>query len=286
MKVAAIGGGHGTAVTLRALRLMGCEVSAIVSVADDGGSTGALREALGIAGVGDIRKCLTALAGESKPWNEYFEFRFEDETVGAHALGNLFLAAAIAQSSTLEDAVASVANLIDASGSVIPASCEGVELEADTQSGRIVGQVAIGLRHDVERIRTIPAHVRAPESALAAIRDADFVLLGPGSLFTSVLAACVVPGIAESIAQSSAKCVWISNLVEQDPETKGLGLKRQYDAMASHGVEIDTILVNGSDGSADQIPDIKVITADVVGENRKVHDPVKLARVLAEIMAN
>ena len=74
--------------------------------------------------------------------------------------------------------------------------------------------------------------------------------------------------------------------MEQDPETKGLGLKRQYDAMASHGVEIDTILVNGSDGSADQIPDIKVITADVVGENRKVHDPVKLARVLAEIMAN
>lgn len=286
MKVAAIGGGHGTAVTLRALRLMGCDVTAIVSVADDGGSSGALRESLGIAGVGDVRKCLAALAGNDKPWSEFFEFRFADETVGAHALGNLFLAAAIGSTLTLEDAVASVANLIDARGSVIPASREGVQLEAETHDGTIVGQVAIGQRHDVERIRTIPSEIRAPESAISAILQADFVLLGPGSLFTSVLAACVVPGIAEAIARSKAKCVWISNLVEQDPETKGLGLQRQYEAMLKHGLEIDIILVNSVDGLVGETPEITVITADVAGRNRRVHDPEKLSRVLTEIMAN
>jgi len=286
VKVTAIGGGHGTAVTLRALNLIDCEITAIVSVADDGGSTGALREALGIAGVGDIRKCLAALAGQDKPWEEFFEFRFEDELTGHHALGNLFLAAAIGSSSSLEDAVASVVRLIDARGSVIPASRLGVQLEADTDSGVISGQVAIGLRHDVKRIWTTPDHVHAPESALSAIREADYVLLGPGSLFTSVLAACVVPGIARAIASSAARCVWVANLMEQDPETRGLGLRRQYEALASHGIQIDVILVNGTGVPVDEIPDVKVISSDVVGENRRVHDPVKLARVLAEIMAN
>ena len=286
MKVAAIGGGHGTAVTLRALGLIGCEVTAIVSVADDGGSTGVLRESLGIAGVGDIRKCLIALAGTGKPWADFFEYRFEDESMGGHALGNLFLTAAIGHNSSLEEAVASVAKMIDARGSVIPASQLGVELEAETDSGTVAGQVAISKRSDVRRIWTTPMSVLAPESAIRAIIEADFVLLGPGSFFTSVLAACVVPGIAEAIASSDAECVWIANLVEQDPETKGLGLVRQFNALTSHGVEIDTIVVNDSGSPAEEIHNVRVITADVARANRKTHDPAKLARVLTQLMTN
>jgi len=286
VKVAAIGGGHGTAVTLRALSWFNCEVTAIVSVADDGGSTGALRETLGIAGVGDIRKCLGALTGEDKPWRDFLEFRFEDVTMGNHALGNLLLAAAIGSTSSLEAAVASVAKLIDARGSVVPASQGGVELEADTGLGTVSGQVAIGLRNDVKRIRTVPTHVCAPESALRAIREADYVLLGPGSLFTSVLAACVVPGIAEALASSAAECVWIANLIGQDPETEGMGLVRQFDALVSHGVHIDTVVVHGSGVLIEGIPVVKVISADVAGANLRVHDPEKLARVLAQLMAN
>jgi len=286
VKVAAIGGGHGTAVTLRALGLLNCEVTAIVSVADDGGSTGALRDSLGIAGIGDIRKCLGALAGEDKPWGDLFEFRFQDTTMGNHAFGNLFLAAAIAGASSLEVAVASVAKLINARGSVVPASQAGVELEADTDSGTISGQVAIGLRNDVKRIRTVPTSVHAPESALRAIREADYVLLGPGSLFTSVLAACVVPGITEAIASSAAECLWIANLMGQDPETEGLGLVRQFDALTSHGVQIDTVVVQDSGVTVEDIPVVRVISADVARGNLKAHDPEKLARVLAQLMAN
>jgi 2-phospho-L-lactate transferase/gluconeogenesis factor (CofD/UPF0052 family) len=179
-----------------------------------------------------------------------------------------------------------VAKLIDARGDVVPASEGGVELEADTDSGMISGQVAIGLRNDVQRIRTVPTHICAPESALSAIREADYVLLGPGSLFTSVLAACVVPGIAEAIATSAAECVWIANLVGQDPETEGLGLARQFDALISHGVEIDTVVVHGSGVTVEEIPQVRVLSADVAGGDLKVHDPEKLARVLAQLMAN
>jgi uncharacterized cofD-like protein len=286
VKVAAIGGGHGTAVTLRALSMLECEVTAIVSVADDGGSTGALREAMGIAGVGDIRKCLAALAGEGKSWADYFEHRFDDESMGGHTLGNLFLAAAIERSASLEEAVASVANMIDSRGSVIPASQYGVGLEAETDGGVVAGQVAISQRSDVRRIRTTPTSVRAPDSALRAIKDANFILLGPGSFFTSVLAACVVPGIAEAIAASAAECVWIANLMEQDPETKGQGLVRQFEALSSHGVEVDTILVNGAGNPGENIRNVRVITADVARANRKTHDPAKLALVLTQLMAN
>ncbi len=286
MKVVAIGGGHGTAVTLRALSMLDCEVTAIVSVADDGGSTGALRATFGIAGVGDIRKCLGALAGQDKPWGEIFEFRFQDERMGNHAFGNLFLAAAIGGASSLEGAVASVAKLIDARGAVVPASQGGVALEADTDSGIISGQVAIGLRNDVKRVRTVPTNVRAPESALSAIREADYILLGPGSLFTSVLAACVVPGIAEAIATSAAECVWIANLMGQDPETEGLGLARQFDALTGHGVQIDTVVVHDTGVTVEEIHQVRVISADVAGGNHKVHHPEKLARVLAQLMAN
>lgn len=286
MKVAAIGGGHGTAVTLRALGMLECEVTAIVSVADDGGSSGVLREAMGIAGVGDIRKCLAALAGDGKPWADFFEYRFEDESMGGHALGNLFLAAAIEHSESLEQAVASVANMIDARGSVVPASQLGVGLEAETDGGIVAGQVAISQRSDVRRIRTTPASVIAPDSALRAISEADFIFLGPGSFFTSVLAACVVPGIAEAIAVSAAECVWIANLMEQDPETKGQGLVRQLEALSSHGVEVDTILVNGDGIPVENIRNVRVITADVARANRKTHDPAKLAHVLTQLMAN
>lgn len=206
--------------------------------------------------------------------------------MGNHAFGNLFLAAAIGGASSLEGAVASVATLIDARGAVVPASQGGVALEADTDSGIITGQVAIGLRNDVKRVRTVPTNVRAPESALSAIREADYILLGPGSLFTSVLAACVVPGIAEAIATSAAECVWIANLMGQDPETEGLGLARQFDALTSHGVQIDTVVVHGSGVTVEEIPQVRVISADVAGANLKVHDPEKLARVLAQLMAN
>ncbi|CAB4857421.1 unannotated protein [freshwater metagenome] len=286
MKVVAIGGGHGTAVTLRALRSLNCDITAIVSVADDGGSTGVLRDALNIAGVGDIRKCLVALAAAEKPWERFFEFRFGDDTAQHHALGNLFLAAAIDSQPSLENAVVEVGRLLDICGQVLPASKEGVSLEAETEAGFVRGQAAITKSTGVRKIRTVPVGVSATDAGLDAIQLADFVVLGPGSLFTSVLAACVVPGLSEAIAQSPAKCVWIANLQGLDPESRGLGLIEQYAALVLHGIRVDSVIVHNANEGGSEIPGVGLISADVAGINAKVHDPVKLAHVLRQLMAN
>jgi uncharacterized cofD-like protein len=286
VKVVAIGGGHGTAVTLRALRLLDCDITAIVSVADDGGSTGVLRNELHIAGVGDIRKCLLALATQTKPWKDFFEFRFAGSAAGTHALGNLFLAAALERSETIEEAVAVVANLLDACGVVLPASQTGVELEAETFDRTVRGQAEIAKSAGIQKVRTIPTSVSATESGLHAIDQADLVVLGPGSLFTSVLAACVVPGITEALSRTNAQRVWIANLEGLDPETRGLGLIAQYAALLNHGLRIDKAIVHNSDEQEECSLAVEVVRADLIGSNTKVHDPAKLARVLQQIMAN
>lgn len=286
MKYTAVGGGHGTAVALRALRILGGDVTAIVSVADDGGSTGVLRDALGIAGVGDIRKCLVALSNEHQPWEEFFEYRFPDDSLGRHALGNLILAAALGNIPSLEGAIATVAQLVGANGVVLPASREGVELEAETSDGRVLGQVAIGESAGIVHIRTVPLEVDAPASATTAISSSDLVVIGPGSLYTSVLAACVVPGITEALGNSRAKRVWVANLQEEVPETAGLGISGQLRALRSHGVPIDAVVIPQNCNDAEISKDVEVFRADVGGANGRVHDPEKLARVFAEIMAN
>ncbi len=286
MKYTAIGGGHGTATTLRALRLMGGEVCAVVSVADDGGSTGVLRDVLGIAGVGDIRKCLVALANDHQPWEEFFEYRFPDEALGRHALGNLFLAAALGNIPSLEGAIATVAQLIGATGSVLPASQVGVDLEAETRTGTVQGQVAIGESSGITQIRTTPVDVVAPKAACEAIKSSDLVVIGPGSLYTSVLAACVVPGINDALSQSSAKCVWVANLQEEIPETEGMGIVGQLNALRSHGVRLDAVVVADSCLEVDFPQDVAVFRSDVASPNGKVHDPEKLARVFTQVMAD
>jgi len=285
MRYTAVGGGHGTAVTLRALRLLGGDVAAVVSVADDGGSTGVLRDALGIAGVGDIRKCLVALANEHQPWEEFFEYRFPDDSLGRHALGNLFLAAALGNIPSLEGAIATVGQLIGSTGLVLPASRVGVDLEAETSSGTVHGQVAIGDSTGISVIRTTPQEVRAPDAVVEVIENSDLVVIGPGSLYTSVLAACVVPGITDALSRSSAKRVWVANLQEEIPETSGLGISGQLQALRNHGVPVDYVVVNESCAETD-FPDVGLIRADVAGANGKVHDPEKLARVFSEVMAN
>ena len=286
MKVVAIGGGHGTAVTLRALRSLNCDITAIVSVADDGGSTGALRNSLQIAGIGDIRKCLLALSSTAKPWNEYLEYRFDGPGTGNHALGNLLLAAALARNPSIESAVAEVGQLLDACGTVLPASQAGVQLEAETGSSSVLGQVEISRLTGIDRIRTVPGGVHATESGLRAIDQADLVVLVPGSLYTSVLAACVVPGITDALSRSSAQRIWIANLQGLDPESLGLGLIGQYEALTRHGVEIDAIVVHSSFELETETIDVDIIRADLVGANNKVHDSEKLARVLQQIMSN
>ena len=203
-RVVAVGGGHGLAASLRAARLYAGTVTAIVSVADDGGSSGRLRRQMGIVPPGDLRTCLVALADDDTLLARVFEQRFDsdaDELTG-HALGNLVLAGLMAAAGDVQLGLDEAARLLGAGGRVIPAATEPVVLKASSEDGDIEGQTAVQRTPHIQRVSVIPADAVAPAPALAALAEADQIVVGPGSLFTSVLAALAVPGIAEGIRRA------------------------------------------------------------------------------------
>ena len=286
MNVVALGGGHGTSVTLSALNRLNVDFAGVVSVADDGGSTGVLRELLGIAGVGDLRKCLAVLAANAEQWAPLLEFRFEDDELGHHALGNLLLAASIASSNNLEESIQKVSELLAIRGRLLPASSEAVELEADTDDGVIRGQVAIARETGVSNLRTVPESVAAPRSVIEAIAQADFVLIGPGSLITSVIAACVVPGIREALRRTSATKIWLANLKTEYPETSGWSVRKQLKALQDHEILLDLVLLDERHHGIEGTLDVVVESFDLASGGASIHDPAKLSRALEQVMAN
>ena len=286
MNVVALGGGHGTSVTLSALNRLNVDFAGVVSVADDGGSTGVLRELLGIAGVGDLRKCLAVLAANAEQWAPLLEFRFEDDELGHHALGNLLLAASIASSNNLEESIQKVSELLAIRGRLLPASSEAVELEADTDDGVIRGQVAIARETGVSNLSTVPESVAAPRSVIEAIEQADFVLIGPGSLITSVIAACVVPGIREALRRTSATKIWLANLKTEYPETSGWSVRKQLQALQDHGILLDLVLLDERHHGIEGTLDVAVESFDLASGGASIHDPAKLSRALEQVMAN
>jgi len=286
MNVVALGGGHGTSVTLSALNRLNVDFTGVVSVADDGGSTGVLRELLGIAGVGDLRKCLAVLAANAEEWAPLLEFRFEDDELGHHALGNLLLAASIASSNNLEESIQKVSELLAIRGRLLPASSEAVELEADTDDGVIRGQVAIARETGVSNLRTVPESIAAPRSVIEAIEQADFVLIGPGSLITSVIAACVVPGIRDALKRTSATKIWLANLNTEYPETSGWSVRKQLQALQDHGIPLDLVLLDERHHGIEGTLDVAVESFDLASAGASIHDPAKLSRALEQVMAN
>ena len=281
MKVVAIGGGHGTAVSLRALRTLSDDVTGVVSVADDGGSTGRLREMLDVAAVGDLRKCLGALADQNNPLTRSFEHRFRDGDLIGHALGNLILVGLLDATGNLEESVRAVAQVMGVTGTILPASCEGVVLLASTDSGPARGQSAVARSSGIRHISVEPAHAAAPISVVEAIERADTVLVGPGSLFTSVLAACVVPGITQALGNSSAQVIYVANLRPQEPETSAFTLQDHVDALERHGVHPDVVLVDCASQFAMHECSLKRRLVELTGHNEHVHDVQKLAFAVA-----
>ena len=205
-RVVAVGGGHGLAATLRAVRRYAGHTTAVVATADDGGSTGRLRSALDMPAPGDVRRCLVAMAGdEGTPLAAALEYRFDGSDVEGHALGNLLLAGLHATSGDFVAAVDELSRMVGLDHSahrVLPATVEPVVLRAEASGGRrIAGQVAITRTVGVERVAVEPGTARVPDEVVGALADADQVVLGPGSLFTSVLAAAVVDDVRDAIAR-------------------------------------------------------------------------------------
>jgi uncharacterized cofD-like protein len=280
MKVVAVGGGHGTAASLRALRRLTDEVTGVVSVADDGGSTGRLRALLNVAAVGDLRKCLGALADPDNPLTRSFEHRFRVGELNGHAVGNLLLVGLLDATGNLEESVRAVAQVMGVTGTIVPASCEGVVLLATTEEGSTRGQTEVARSSSIRRISVEPANAAAPIVAVEAIERADLVLIGPGSLFTSVLAACVIPGITQALAGTHARKIYVANLRPQIPETSGLTLDDHVDALLRHGVVPDLVLVDRDSSFADQPCSLTALVADLARPNGLVHDEVKLAEAV------
>jgi uncharacterized cofD-like protein len=283
--VVALGGGHGTAVTLRAARRYAGRLTAIVSVADDGGSSGRLRELLNVVALGDMRKCLVALAAEDSALAVAFEHRFEEGELAGHALGNLILAGLVDATGDLVSGVQAAADLLGAEGDVLPATSELVVLKAEAGSGQVAGQVAISKAGNIQTVSLVPGDTQAPPLALERIAEADQIVIGPGSLFTSILAAVAVGGIAEALAASRAQVVYVCNLRPQIPETAGFDVAAHVEALARHNVTVDVVLCDSIQGMAVGETGMKVVDVPLTGDNALVHSPARLAQALADLLA-
>lgn len=297
VQAVAIGGGHGTARTLQALNQITDQVTAVVTVADDGGSSGRLRRDLQIAPPGDLRMALTAMATDER-YQELFTFRFDRGELAGHSLGNLILAALHELSERdLILALQRCAAMLGVSGQVLPCTTTPITLGALTPEGKVSGQVAVAATPRLQRVWIEPGDPEATPDAVRAIAEADLVVLGPGSLYTSLLPNLLVPGIAAALASCRAKVVFIANLREQPGETEGLRLVDHLDAVRTHvpEVRIDVVMAHqgpppsgsGAPLSADAHRfhgwPVQIITTDLL-DGADGHDPAKLAEALRAVV--
>ncbi len=223
-KIVVLGGGTGLSNLLRGLKVYSANITAIVTVADDGGSSGRLRREIGVLPPGDIRNCLAALADEEKLLTELFQYRFRagDGLVG-HSFGNLFLTAMSEVTGDLEQAIAASSKVLAVRGQVLPATLSDVELWAEMADGRFVKGESNITEADgqIVQIGCNPESPPALPRALQAIREADYVIIGPGSLYTSVIPNLLVPEIREAIASLNVPRIYVCNIMTQPGETQG-----------------------------------------------------------------
>ena len=267
-RIVAIGGGTGLSTLLRGLKQHSANITAIVTVADDGGSSGALREELGIPPVGDIRACIAALADAEPLMSELLGYRFpgfqrgesglvetEPGALGGHAVGNLLLAALTAlEGGDFEEGVRRMNHVLAVRGQVVPASATPINLVARTRAGETVrGQSTIMRATDIERVWIDPAEPRASQDALTAIAEADIIVLGPGSLYTSVLPVLLIPAIRSAVAAADGVRIYACNVAGQLGETEGYDLADHVEALVAHTQAdiIDLVLANDRFGDAD-----------------------------------
>lgn len=290
MKVVGIGGGHGLGATLRAARAYADDVAAVVTVADDGGSSGRLTRELGVPPPGDLRNCLVALA-RRQDLAELYQHRFASGALTGHTVGNLLIAALTETTGDLGAAIARAGRLLDCAGRVYPATNSLVELRAQVEGGVVRGQVAVArTRTPIQAVYLDPADPPAYPGAVEAILGADQIVLGPGSLFTSLIATLLVPGIRRAVNETRARRIFVCNTRMQKGETEGLDAAAHVGAlMAQAGHDcVDVVIVQEPELDVDGVAvdrraldhyQVEVIAADVAGPSG-AHEPERLAAVL------
>ncbi|MBE0635897.1 YvcK family protein, partial [Candidatus Bipolaricaulota bacterium] len=224
-KVVAVGGGSGLSTLLRGLKQMTSNITAVVTVMDDGGSSGRLREQIDILPPGDVRNCILALAEDEEQLSEYFQYRLvAPAELAGHALGNLLLAGLEQATGSFDRAIEAMSSFLNIRGRVLPATLDNAQLAATMEDGAvIVGESRIVAdSRRISRMALKPSHVRPYELVLEAIGEADLILLGPGSLFTSLIPNLLISGVAEAIEKAGAEKLLIANLMTQHGETDSL----------------------------------------------------------------
>lgn len=254
-KIVVVGGGTGLSTMLRGLKKYTSNITAIVTVGDDGGGSGVLREDLGMLPPGDIRNCILALAHTEPVMEELLQYRFKDGRLKDQSFGNLFLAAMDGISDNFEDAVQKMSSVLAVTGKVLPVTLENMILEAELENGHrvrgesIIGEEVIDQCSPIKNLKILPEDAKGLEAAMAAIEDADAIVLGPGSLYTSVLPNLLVKDITKSIKKSDALKIYICNVMTQPGETQGFKASDHIKVLFDHcGRDIvDCIIANEQD---------------------------------------
>jgi uncharacterized cofD-like protein len=315
--IVAIGGGTGLSMLLRGLKEQTSNLTAVVTVADDGGSSGKLRTEMGLPPMGDIRACIEALADAEPAMTRLLHYRFlpsmpgmaqadaKDDTTpfAGHAFGNLLIAALTDITGDFEEAVRQSNRVLAVRGNVVPVAGKPITLHAKLHDGSSLdGQSRIARARDISRIWITPTDIRPASEALAAIAAADMVVIGPGSLYTSLLPPLLVPGIREALGKTRAPRLFVCNVATQVGETEGYTLSQHLDAFRAHGLAgvIDGVLVNSNmhatvpanypaapvrvDLALSDPTGPAIFARDVVDDtNAHRHDPHKLAATIIEL---
>lgn len=236
LKIVLIGGGTGLSVLARGLRNYPIDITAIVTVADDGGSTGVIRNEMDIPAPGDIRNVIAALSDAEPIIQDLFQYRFEANQIGGHSLGNLLLAALTNIENDFGHAVKELSKILNIKGKVIPSTNTSVKLNAVFKDGEIVsGESSIPKRNkQIERVYLEPSDVKPMDEAVQAIKEADLIVLGPGSLYTSVISNLCVNGIQKALFDTDAPNLYVANVMTQPGETNGYDVLDHINAIHKH----------------------------------------------------
>ena len=304
MRIVAIGGGTGLSVLLRGLKGAAVDVTAVVTVGDDGGSSGRLRSELGLLPPGDFRTCIAALADDEALMTQVLQYRFGDGSLGGHALGNLLLVAMASITGSFERAVLEMARVLNIRGRIMPSTLESVAVcaevepccDGDGRARTVRGESKVGeAGRPIRRVFLEPGAPPAYPGAVSAILKADLIVLGPGSLYTSVLPNLLVPGVREAVRASGALKLYVCNVAVQVGETEGYSVEQHAQAIESNaGAGLFQYVVannrypeggrvgyvrprtEGGDGPA-------VVMGDLVDERQPWrHDSVKLGSLLLD----
>jgi uncharacterized cofD-like protein len=254
-KIVVVGGGTGLSTMLRGLKYYTSNITAIVTVADDGGGSGDLREDLGMLPPGDIRNCILALADTEPLMEELLQYRFKDGRLKNQSFGNLFLAAMNGISDNFEDAVQKMSSVLAVTGKVLPVTLEDMKLIAELENGsKVEGESqipeeALNQQSKIKKLMIEPKNARPLVDAIKAIEEADAIVLGPGSLYTSIIPNLLVKDISESIRKSDAIKIYISNIMTQPGETDGFKASDHIKTLRKYGGKsiVDYVITNNGD---------------------------------------